>query len=125
MFAGILFEHLDSCGHWDIRRYLNLDVDVVFVSVHSEQMECWISLNGFCEAVLELRHNIWFEVLESALSAPNNMVTVLVAGMVQTLGSHEDSVAQTPLFRAPSGYHSSPDGARPPAQAECLSGVSW
>ena len=55
---------------------------MIFVSVHALDPERWVFLAGFKEYFLEFLQHVGFEYLSAVLSAPYNMVLMLVRRVI-------------------------------------------
>ena len=93
VFAAGAFQLPDGICHGNVRRYFNLEVYVVFIGVEAFDPERRIFLHRGIEDFLEFGEHVGFEELPSVLSAPDDVVLVLVCRVVEVLNPHETSVS--------------------------------
>ncbi len=99
-------ELADGICHCDVRRYLHLYVDMVFIGIHTLDPERRILFAGLVQAFLERRFHILFQYFSSPSRSPHNMVLVLIGGVVETGDPHGTSVPRSTVVRI--RFHSSP-----------------
>ena len=73
---------------------------MIFVSVCYDNGECGIFLDGFMEAREQFGPNIILEELSAILGSPDDMVFMLVGGMIEVLDSHSVSIPSSYLSMA-------------------------
>ena len=78
MACAVRLELSDGICHCDVRRYLDLEVDMVLIGIHRFDLERWILFTGLVEAFLEFWQNIALEYFPSAPRSPDYVELVLV-----------------------------------------------
>ena len=91
--ARVSLEFLDHGSYRDARGYFSQQMDVVFSSVHLDDMERWVQKLCFTEARQECLLHIGFQELHSVFCSPYDVIFELVHAMVQPQDSHGYSLA--------------------------------
>ena len=90
---------------------------MIFISVCYDDVECRVFLHGFMEAHEQLGLNVILEKLSAILGAPDDMIFMLIGGMIEMLDSHVPTIPSSCLPMAvdtppPSGgYYTQRDAA--------------
>ena len=84
------FKCLDGIWHWDIRRYFNLKMHMIFVWFPSYHCEWRIFLANLFKGKMKLFDHVRLQPLVSILGSPHYVVQMLIRRMIEALDSHRD-----------------------------------